>query len=282
MSALVGHRSFKETAAGMAYYLVMAIYVLTIIYPIYLMISTSLKPTAEIFQNPYGLPETLYLDNYIKLLLKANFGTYFLNSILVVAFSLVVITLVSAPAAYVFARVSSRTSRFVYIYFLAGLVIPIRLGTISLLKMFVALGLNDHLASLVLVNAAVGIPLGIFILTDFIRMIPKELFEAARLDGCSDQDLFVRIVLPLIKPAIAALVIVMFIPVWNDFWFPLILIKSDGMKTIPLATALLFGQYRTNFGLVFAALTMASLPIILFYLVFSKFFTKDLFRGVVK
>ena len=74
----------------------------------------------------------------------------------------------------------------------------------------------------------------------------------------------------------------MFIPVWNDFWFPLILIKSDGMKTIPLATALLFGQYRTNFGLVFSALTLSSLPIILIYLVFSRFFTKDLFRGVIK
>ncbi len=274
--------TFKNAIKRTLYYATILIYVLTIVYPIFLMTVTSLKPTREIFQNPFGFPNGLYLDNYVDLIVKANFGIYFLNSILVVLISLVFIVMVSAPASFVFARYSSKWNAIFYVYFLAGLVIPIRLGTISLLKMFVSMGLNDHIISLIMINVAVGIPLGIFILTDYIKMIPKDLFDAARLDGCSEPGVFMRVVLPLLLPAISALAIVVFIPIWNDFWFPLILIKSDSMKTIPLATALLFGQYRTNFGLVFAALSMASLPIVAFYLVFSRFFVKGLLQGAIK
>jgi raffinose/stachyose/melibiose transport system permease protein len=274
--------TFKNGIKRTLYYGIIIIYVLTIVYPMFLMTVTSLKPTREIFQNPFGFPNGVYLDNYIDLLVKANFGTYFFNSITIVLVSLVVIVMVAAPAAFIFARYGSRWNTMFYIYFLAGLVIPIRLGTISLLKMFVAIGLNDNIFSLVLINVAVGIPLGIFILTDFIKMIPKDLFDAARLDGCSEPGVFMRVVLPLLMPAISALAIVVFIPIWNDFWFQLILIKSDSAKTIPLATALLFGQYRTNFGLVFAALSMASLPIVAFYLVFSRFFVKGLLQGAIK
>jgi len=272
----------KRAINRILYYSVIIVYVFTIVYPIFLMTVTSLKPTREIFKNPYGFPSSLYFDNYIQLITKSNFEIYFLNSILIVLISLIFIVMFSAPAAFVFARFSSRITKFFFLYFLAGLVIPIRLGTISLLKMFVSMGLNDNIISLMIINIAVGIPLGIFILTDFIKMIPKDLFEAARLDGCSEPGVFIRIVFPLLKPAIAALAIVIFIPIWNDFWFPLILIKSDSMKTIPLATALLFGQYRTNFGLVFAALSMASLPIVIFYLAFSRFFVKGMLQGAIK
>ena len=272
----------KKIVGRILFYSVILIYVITIVYPIFLMVMTSLKPNQDIFKRPLGLPTSLYLENFTYLFTKAHYEIYFFNSIFVVLVSLVCIVMFSSPAAFVFAGYRFKWDKFLYLYFIAGMIIPIRLGTISLLKMFVALQLNDHIASLILINIAVGIPLGVFILTDFIRMIPRELFSSARIDGCSEPAIFLRIVLPLLKPAIAALSIVNFIPIWNDFWFPLILIKSDRMKTIPLATAQLFGQFRTNFGLVFAALTMASVPLILFYLIFSKFFTKGLFQGAVK
>jgi raffinose/stachyose/melibiose transport system permease protein len=262
--------------------MVIGAYVITIVYPVFLMVITSLKPTKEIFQNPFGLPGALYVQNYMELLTRSNYGRYFLNSLIVVVVSLALIVMLSSPVAFVFAGYQFRCVNLLYLFFIAGLIIPIRLGTISLLKMFVALGLHDHIAALILINAAVGIPLGVFILTDFIKMIPQDLYNSARIDGCSEPNIFLRIVLPLLKPAIAALTIVSFIPIWNDFWFPLILIKSDAMKTIPLATALLFGQYQTNFGMVFAALSMASLPIVAFYLLFSKFFTKGLLQGAIK
>ena len=272
----------KKMLRATAYYGVMGVYALTIVYPIFLMLVTSLKPNREIFQNPFGLPGGMYIQNYLDLLTKSNYGRYFLNSGLVVVMSLALVVALSSPAAFIFAKYAFRFRQFLYLFFIAGLIIPIRLGTISLLKMFVALHLHDTLVSLVIVNVALGIPLGIFILTDFIKMIPTDLFHSARIDGCTEPNIFLKVVLPLLKPAIAALVIVNFIPIWNDFWFPLVLIKSDSMKTIPLATAMLFGQYQTNFGLVFAALSMASIPIVLFYLIFSRFFTKGLMQGAVK
>ncbi|WP_319562681.1 ABC transporter permease subunit [Marispirochaeta sp.] len=113
-------------------------------------------------------------------------------------------------------------------------------------------------------------------------MIPEELSNSARLDGCSEHAIFTRIIVPLTKPALATVAIVNFIPVWNDFWFPLILIRSNEAKTVPLATALLFGQFETNFGMVFAVLSMASLPVMFFYLILSRYFVKGLTRGAMK
>ncbi|GAK50967.1 binding-protein-dependent transport systems inner membrane component [Candidatus Moduliflexus flocculans] len=272
----------KKIITRILLYSVLLAYIATIVYPMFLMVVTSLKPNQDIFQRPLGLPTSIYVENFTYLFTRANYGTYFLNSIIVVLVSLALIVMLSSPAAFVFAGYRFKWDQLLYLYFIAGMIIPIRLGTISVLKMFVAMKLNDTILCLILINSAIGIPLGIFILTDFIRMIPADLFSSARIDGCSEPNIFLKIVLPLLKPAIAALAIVNFIPIWNDFWFPLILIKSDAAKTIPLATAQLFGQFRTNFGLVFAALTMASIPIILFYLLFSKFFTKGLFQGAVK
>lgn len=274
--------TIKTAILKILFYVVIAIYVFMVMYPIFLMTITALKPTAEIFQNPHGLPEGFYMGNFSELFERANYGIYIRNSVLVVLVSLIFIVLFAAPAAFVFAKFPSRINAFLFAYFLAGLVIPIRLGTISLLKMSVATGLHDNIVALMIINVAIGIPLGIFILTNYIKMIPSELFDAARIDGCNEPNVFLRIVLPLSLPPIAILAIVMFIPIWNDFWFPLILIQSDSMKTIPLATALLFGQFRTDFGLVFASLTMASIPTIFFYLVFSRFFVKGLFSGAVK
>ena len=272
----------KSIIGKILVYVLLLLYTITVVYPMFLMIVTSMKPNKEIFKRPLAMPSSLYLKNFTDLFTRSNYSRYFFNSAVVVMVSLLFIVAFSSPAAFVFAGYEFKWHKSLYLYFIAGMIIPIRLGTISLLKMFVALHLNDNISALILINIAIGIPLGVFILTDFIKMMPGDLFRAARIDGCSEPNIFLRIVLPLLKPAIAALAIVNFIPIWNDFWFPLILIKSDHMKTIPLATALLFGQFRTNFGLVFAALTMASIPIILFYLLFSKLFTKGLFQGSVK
>ena len=154
------------------------------------------------------------------------------------------------------AKYKFRGNKLIYLYFIIGLVVPIKLGTISILQMMIGLGLYNHIISLIVVFVAMGLPFGVFILTDFIRMIPEELSNSARIDGCSEPVIFSRIIMPLLKPAVATVAIVNFIPVWNDFWFPLILIESDSMKTVPLATALLFGQFETNYGLVFSALSL--------------------------
>jgi len=263
-------------------YITLIIYAASIFSPILLMLLTSLKSNKEIFTNPYGLPYVFNLDNYIKLIKISNYLVYFKNSIIVAVTSIFLILIFSSLASFVIAKYQFTGNRFLYFYFIAGLIIPIKLGTIGILKTMITLHLFDHIASLIIVNVAMGIPFGVFVLTDFIRMIPEELSNSARIDGCSEPKIFYKIILPLIRPALAAVAIINFIPIWNDFWFPLILIRSDHMKTIPLATALLYGQYETNYGLIFAVLSMASLPVIIFYLILSRQFIQGLSSGALK
>lgn len=274
---------FKNMTARTLLYIVLIIYSFIIIFPIFLMIITSLKKdNKEIFTKPYSLPESFNLDNFMKLLKISNYERYFLNSIIVTVLSIFFILLCSSLASYVIAKYRFLGNKFIYIYLLGGLMIPIRLGTINILQIMIKIHLFDNILSLVIVYTAMGIPIGVLILTGFIREVPEELSNAARIDGCSEPQIFYKIIVPLIRPALAAVAIINFMPIFNDFWFPLILIRSDNMKTVPLATALLFGQYETQYGLVFAVLTLASVPAIAFYLILSRQFIKGLSAGALK
>jgi len=273
---------FKNGTVRTLLYVILIIYSMSIFYPIFLMIITSLKENREIFTRPYSLPQSFNLDSYIRLFKISNYLIYFRNSIIITLTSLLIILALSSLISYVLAKYRFTGSRFLYFYFIAGLIIPIKLGTIGIIRIMLGLHIFDTLAALIIVYTAMGIPFGVFILTDFIRLIPEELSNSARIDGCSEPIIFFRIILPLIRPALAAVAIINFIPIWNDFWFPLLLIRTDNVKTIPLATALLYGQYETNFGLIFSVLTAASLPVIIFYLIMSRQFIKGLSSGALK
>ncbi len=260
----------------------LSIYTVSILYPILLMFLTSFKTTREIFTNPFGLPASFEFTSYIKLLTISNYLTYFRNSIIVTVISLGTIIVITSTASFVLAKYNFRWKNFLYLFFVAGMIIPIRLGTISILKLMIEMHANDTLFSVIIVGIAVGIPFGVFILTDFIKMIPEELSAAARIDGCTEPAIFRIVIIPLLRPALAAVAIINYIPIWNDFWFPLVFLKSDSVKTVPLATALLFGQYQTNYALVFAVLSMASIPVMLFYIIFSKHFVQGLSSGALK
>lgn len=273
---------FKNGTVKTLLYVILIIYSMSIFYPIFLMIITSLKENREIFTRPYSLPQSFNLDSYIHLFKISNYLIYFRNSIIITLTSLLIILALSSLISYVLAKYRFIGSRFLYFYFIAGLIIPIKLGTIGIIRIMLGLHIFDTLAALIIVYVAMGIPFGVFILTDFIRLIPEELSNSARIDGCSEPKIFLRIILPLIRPALAAVAIINFIPIWNDFWFPLLLVRTDNVKTIPLATALLYGQYETNFGLIFSVLTAASLPVIIFYLIMSRQFIKGLSSGALK
>ena len=273
---------FKNGTVRTLLYVILIIYSMSIFSPIFLMLITSLKENREIFTRPYSLPQSFNLDSYIHLFKISNYLIYFRNSIIVTLTALLIILALSSLISYVLAKYRFIGSRFLYFYFIAGLIIPIKLGTIGIIRIMLGLHIFDTLAALIIVYAAMGIPFGVFILTDFIRLIPEELSNAARIDGCSEPKIFFRIILPLIRPALAAVVIINFIPIWNDFWFPLLLVRTDNVKTIPLATALLYGQFETNFGLIFSVLTAASLPVIIFYLIMSRQFIKGLSSGALK
>ncbi len=275
-------RTIKHQTGQMLLFIFLLVYAVTILYPLILMFLTSLKTTREIFTRPFGLPSSFNISSYVKLLTISHYLKYFKNSFIVSLVSLSIIMVTSSTASYILAKYDIRWRNVLYLFFVAGLIIPIRLGTISIMRMMIGMHINNNLLSVIILSTAVGIPFGVFILTDFIKMIPEELSNAARIDGCSEPGIFRIVIIPLLRPALAAVAIVNFIPVWNDFWFPLVLLKDDAVRTVPLATALLFGQYSTNYGLVFAVLSMASIPVILFYLLFSRQFIKGLSSGALK
>ena len=189
---------------------------------------------------------------------------------------------VSLLAAYALGRFRFRGNGFLYIYFLLGMMVPIRLGVINMFDTFNKLGLNDTLLGLVLIYSAMSIGFSVFIMTGFMRGIPVEIEESAKIDGCSHFRILWNILVPVLKPAIATALIYNFVPIWNDFYFPLIFIQSENLKTVPIGVTIFFGQYQTDWPTVFAALTLAALPVLIVYFLMSKQFIKGLTAGAVK
>lgn len=255
---------------------------LVVLVPIYTMIINSVKPRREIFQTPFGLPSQFTFDGYSSAWLAGRFDLYFRNSFFVTILSLLLILFIGSLAAYALANWRSRFSALLYIYFIAGLMIPIRLGTINLFTIIQQLGLINNLFGLVLIYTAMGMPIATFVLTSFIRSVPEELTEAARIDGASEWRIYSRIILPLIRPAMATVAIFNIIPIWNDLWFPLILIRSQEARTVTLGVTLLFGQYQTDWTRALAALSLAAIPVLVAYLLMSSQFIKGLTAGALK
>jgi raffinose/stachyose/melibiose transport system permease protein len=263
-------------------YLLLGLWSLLVLIPLWVMVVNSFKVSLDIFRDPFGLPVTVSTAGYEALLAGGSFLTYFLNSLVITTVSIVGILIIASAAAYGLANWTSRASRYLLLVFLAGLMIPIRIASINLLGLVKDLGLMDSLWGLFPIYVAMGLPMGVFVLTEFIKAVPKEILNAARIDGAGSFKIFVQIVLPLTRPALATVAIFNLVNLWNDLWFPLIIIRSDDQRTLMLGVTRLFGQYQTDWNKVLAVLTTASVPIILLYLLLSKQFIQGLTAGAVK
>ena len=252
-------------------------YAVVAVGPLLFMLLQSFRPSAEIFNDPLGLPTALYLDNYVEAWREARFATYFKNSVLVVVAGVVLCTAVSAMAAYPLARYDFRGSGVLTAYFIAGLTLPIELAVVPIFYLLGSFGLVDSRFGLVLVYAATGIPFSVFILAAFFRSLPRDLEEAARLDGAGEFRIFARVMLPLVKPALATVAIFQFVQLWNDFFFPLILLRTTDKYTLPVGLTHFFGEYQTNWGAVFAGLVITTLPLVVLFL----FLTRQIVSGLV-
>ena len=272
----------SRALARAAIYLFLGVIALVFIYPVVLMVLTAFKPTPEIFRNPFGLPESWSLATFENVWRRANFGLFLRNSLLITGGSALLLLATAAPAAYALARYSFRLRGVLFLFFLAGIMIPIRLGILPLYMLIRDLGLLDTPLALILVYTASGMPMSVFLLSVFFRNLPRELEDAARIDGCSEGQIFRRIMLPLVRPGLATVVIVNVVPWWNDFFFPLLLLQSDTWKPIPLGMQIFFGQHLINWSLVFSGMVLASLPLLIIYLLMSRQFIAGLTAGAVK
>ncbi|HKV43803.1 MAG TPA: carbohydrate ABC transporter permease [bacterium] len=255
---------------------------LLVLLPLAFMVMSSFKTTREIFQRPFGPPATLSWRNYAAVWGTAHFSVYFVNSVIVTVASMVLILLTGTLAAYALGRYRFRGNDLLYLFFLTGIMVPIRLAIIPLFILMRDLRLLDNEWSLILVYAGSGLPSAIFILTGFFRALPQDLDGAARIDGAGELGILLRVMLPLVRPALAIVTVYNVIPIWNDFFFPLVFIHQDRLKTLPLGLTVFFGEFATNWGLLFAGLSLAVIPVIALYLAMSQQFIKGLTAGAVK
>ena len=258
-------------------------YTLLALGPIVLIIANSLKSRRAIFDSPFSLPnsETFDLVGYQSVFEESMFDRFFINSLIVTVVAVILVVLFSAMAAHALVEYDFPGSGFLALFLTFGVMIPIRLGTVSLLKLMVSLKLVNTLAALILVYTAMGIPLGVFIISQFMRQVPSEIKAAARIDGANEYRVF-GLTLPLVRPGLAAVAVFTMLPVWNDLWFPLILAPDESTRTVTLGAQQFLGQYASDWNSVLAALTLAIVPILLLYVVFSRQFLGGLTQGAVK
>ncbi len=264
-------------------HLALLAYTALALFPVFLVVINSVKGRRAIFQSPYALPnrDTWDLVGYEKVLDNSNFPDYFLNSITVTVGALFFILLAGSMAAWALAEYRFPGNAIMGLYLALGIMIPIRLGTISILRLVVRLGLADTLAALILIYTAAGLPLAIFILTQFMRQVPRDLKDAARVDGASEYRIYLM-TLPLIRPALGTVAVFNMIPVWNDLWFPLIIAPSEANKTVTLGAQVFLGQFVNDWNAVLASLTLAMIPVIILYIIFSRQLIRGLTSGAVK
>jgi raffinose/stachyose/melibiose transport system permease protein len=275
---------FAQRARSAGVHVLLIAYSCLAIGPIALVVMNSFKSRAAIFGSPLTPPNaaTFSLIGYMKVFHASHVGTYFLNSMIVTLVSMGCVLLFGAMAAWSLTEYRVRGATVLALYLSIGIMVPIRLGSVAILTMMRKAGLNDTLTALILVYVAQGLPMAIFILSEFIQQIPRDLRDAARCDGVPETRIFFEVIAPLLRPAIATVAVFTIVPIWNDLWFPLILTSSDSTHTITLGVQQFLGQYITDWNSVLAALSMAILPVVLIYIVFSRQLIAGLTSGAVK
>jgi raffinose/stachyose/melibiose transport system permease protein len=274
--------SLKKQNRHIGSHIILGFWTLIVLFPLWVMVVNSFKDRLSIYTNPFGLPQKWFFTNYSAVLGDGDFLVYFRNSFVVVILSLAIMLLTGSLAAYALANWRGRLSRIVYFFFIAGMMLPIKIASIRILEIIRNMRLLNSIWSLVPVYTAMGIPIAVFILTEFIRQIPYELTEAGIIDGAGRFGIFFRIIVPLLRPALATTAIYNLVPFWNDLWFPLIFITDDRAKTLLLGVTRLFGQYQTDWSKVLAVLTLSAIPVIFLYLLMSRQFIKGLTARAVK
>jgi raffinose/stachyose/melibiose transport system permease protein len=275
-------RSSRGPVGGAGATVLLWLYAAFAVVPLLLMVASSLRTNADLIADPLGVPWPLSLDSYREAWTTGNFATYFGNSLLVTVGAVVLSTAVSTMAAYALARSTARVFRFLESVFLSGLMLPVHLAILPIFYLFDGMGLIDSRLGLVLMYAASGVPFSIFVLTTFFRQLPVELEEAAHLDGASDWQTFWRVMVPLVRPALATVAVFRFVPIWNDFLFPLVLLRDDRKYTLPVGLTAFTGENATNFSAVFAGLVITTVPLIVLFLLATRQIVAGLTAGMAK
>lgn len=259
----------------------LVIFTVIIVYPVVWMLMASFKTQNDLLSNPWGLPESYQWINYVQAWERAKLGNALFNSVVISILTVVIVIVLAALAGYAFARFSFRFSTALLLLFVLTMQAPVPI--IPLYVMMVRLQMTNSYWGLILPIVAGSLPLSIFIFQAFFRGIPREIQEAAVVDGCTQFSAFWRVIVPISSPAFATVAILEFLGAWNQYFLALILIRSPEMRTLPLAIQVFFYEWgRSEWEQVFAALSIGSIPMIIVYIIMQRQFIQGLTSGAVK
>ena len=274
----------RKPLSAFVVHAILGLYTLLALFPIVLVVMNSFKAKRAIFNTPLRPPIPSNFDpiGYTRVFGDSSLPFYYLNSITVTVGTIFLTLLFGAMAAWALTEYKFRWNTLLALFLSIGIMVPIRLGSVAIIQLVAQMNLINTLTALILVYTAQNLPLAIFILSEFIAQIPRDLREAARCDGLSEYNIFFHIILPLIRPAMATVAVFTMIPVWNDLWFPLLIAPAGGKQTITLGVQQFLGQYITDWNAVLAALSTAIVPVLLLYVIFSRQLIRGLTSGAVK
>ena len=255
---------------------------LLVLLPVFFLLNSALRETNSLASNPYMLARDPYWENFQQVWSDGAFAIYLKNSLIVTGGSLVVILTCALGAGFILGRYNFKGNALIFGFVLTGMLVPAKLAILPLFIQLKWMNLLDSHFGLILVYSSGALPAAVFIMSGFFRSLPSDLDNAARIDGASEFQLLRRILIPLVRPGMAIVAIYSAIPIWNDFFLPLVFLQSPENKTIMQGLTVFFGQYASQWGVLFAGLTMAALPLIVLYLILSEQFIKGLTAGAVK
>ncbi len=261
---------------------VLAVWAALIAVPLVVVVFGTFKTTAELFASPFGLPPDPDLSNYTEVLSGGGLRTAFVNSVLVTASSVLLTLAIASLAAYGIARIPGWKGWLIFGFLILGMSVPAQANMIPQYVLFTSLGLTNSLFGLVLINIVVTLPIAVFILTGFMRTLPRELYEASSMDGSGPWRTYASIIMPLSVPSLAATAIFLFVIHWNELLYPLLFINEPEKRTIPLALLSFQGEFLTDYPLLFTGVIIASVPIVLAYLFLQRYFIAGITAGASK
>lgn len=272
----------KAKIGSILKYIVLGLYAITCLYPMVWLILSSFKSNEELFANTWGLPSALEITNYVTAIVQGKIGRYFINSVTTSIASVVICVVLASMVSYAITRMQWKLSKMVLRLFLLGMMIPMYATIIPLFSIFNKLDLLNTHISVIIPHVVFGFPMAIFILTGFMEGIPRELEEAAVMDGANIYQIFGKIIAPITKPSIVTVAVITFIDAWNDLLIPQIFLTSSEKMTLPVGLTEFEGLHTTNYVASIAAVVITVIPSIVVYGILHKNIMEGMVAGAVK
>lgn len=263
-------------------FLITLLVALLFFFPILFNLMSAFKSNGEIMRDAIAFPTSLYLENFRYLLTETEFPRAILNSLILTAVSIVLQILIIPMAGYAIERRQAKWTNFVFLYFLAGMMIPFQAYMIPLFKELKMLGLYGSLAGPILIYVAGAVGFGCLLYTSFVKGIPKEIEEAAEIDGCGRYGIFWKIVFPLLGPVTASMVVLNGLGIWNDFLLPMLALPSGEPKTMVVEIYRYIGEFSSRWDMIFAGTALSVIPVLIVFVFMQKYFVKGISSGATK